>query len=111
MRRSDDVLVGIETNDDAAIYRLAPRQALVLTADFITPFIDDPYLFGQVAAANSLSDVYAMGGRPIAALNLCMFPPSAGVDVLARVLQGGLDKIHETGAHYTYSRLPYDAAW
>ena len=98
MRRNDDVLVGIETNDDAAIYRLNDDQAVVLTADFITPFIDDPYLFGQVAAANSISDVYAMGGRPLAVLNLCMFPVKAGKDVLARILQGGLDKTHEAGA-------------
>ncbi len=98
MRRNDDVLVGIETNDDAAIYRLNDDQAVVLTADFITPFIDDPYLFGQVAAANSISDVYAMGGKPLAVLNLCMFPVKAGKDVLARILQGGLDKTHEAGA-------------
>lgn len=98
MQRNNDVLVGIETNDDAAIYRTAPDQAIVLTADFITPFIDDPFLFGQVAAANSISDVYAMGGRPVAALNLCMFPVAAGREVLSKVLQGGLDKIHEAGA-------------
>jgi selenide, water dikinase len=98
LRRNDDVLVGIETSDDAAIYRLNDDQAVVLTADFITPFIDDPYLFGQVAAANSISDVYAMGGKPFAVLNLCMFPVKAGKDTLARILQGGLDKTHEAGA-------------
>lgn len=98
MRRDGNVLVGIETNDDAAIYRLNDEQAVVLTADFITPFIDDPFLYGQVAAANSISDVYAMGGKPFAALNLCMFPVKAGKDTLAKVLQGGLDKIHEAGA-------------
>jgi selenide, water dikinase len=98
LQRNNDVLVGIETNDDAAIYRLGPTQAVVLTADFITPFIDDPFLFGQVAAANSISDVYAMGGRPVAVLNLCMFPVAAGREVLSKVLQGGLDKTHEAGA-------------
>lgn len=98
MRRDGNVLVGIETNDDAGIYSVNAEQAVVLTADFIMPFIDDPYLYGQVAAANSISDVYAMGGKPVAVLNLCMFPVKAGKDVLAKILQGGLDKIHEAGA-------------
>ncbi len=97
-RRNPSLLVGVETNDDAAVYRINDEQALVLTADFITPFIDDPFLFGQVAAANSISDVYAMGGKPFAVLNLCMFPVAAGVDLLTKVLQGGLDKTHEAGA-------------
>jgi selenide,water dikinase len=98
LKRDENLLVGIETNDDAAIYRVSPDLALVLTADFITPFIDDPYLYGAVAAANSISDVYAMGGRPLAVLNLCMFPVQAGVETLSKVLQGGLDKTHEAGA-------------
>ena len=97
-RRNENLLVGVETNDDAAVYRITDDLALVITADFITPFIDDPFLFGQVAAANSISDVYAMGGKPITALNLCMFPVAAGTETLTRVLQGGLDKIHEAGA-------------
>ena len=98
-RRDENLLVGIETNDDAAVYRIRDDAALVLTADFISPFTEDPYLFGQVAAANSISDVYAMGGRPILVLNLCMFP-ARGVDArtLAKVLQGGLDKTEEAGA-------------
>jgi selenide,water dikinase len=98
LKRDPNLLVGIETNDDAAIYKLNEEQAVVLTADYITPFIDDPYLYGAVAAANSISDVYAMGGRPFAVLNLCMFPVEAGVDTLSKVLQGGLDKTHEAGA-------------
>jgi len=98
LRRDPNLLVGIETNDDAAVYKLSDDAALVVTADFITPFIDDPYLFGQIAAANSISDVYAMGGRPITVLNLCMFPVKAGVEALAEVLRGGLDKTHESGA-------------
>ena len=97
-RRNENLLVGFETSDDAAIYRLSDESALVITADFITPFMEDPYLFGAVAAANSLSDVYAMGGKPITALNLCMFPVKAGVETLSQVLRGGLDKIHEAGA-------------
>ena len=97
-RRNENLLVGVETNDDAAVYKINDETALVVTADFITPFTNDPYLFGQVAAANSISDVYAMGGRPITVLNLCMFPVAAGVETLTRVLQGGLDKTHEAGA-------------
>ena len=98
LRRDPNLLVGIETNDDAAIYRLSDDSALVVTADFITPPVDDPYLFGQIAAANSISDVYAMGGKPLTVLNLCMFPVKAGVDVLGEILRGGLDKTHEAGA-------------
>ncbi|MBI2899219.1 MAG: selenide, water dikinase SelD [Planctomycetes bacterium] len=85
--------------DDAAVYRLTDDTALVITADYITPITDDPYWFGAVAAANSISDVYAMGGRPITALNLCNFPSEgADIETLGRILKGGLDKIHEAGA-------------
>jgi len=98
LSRDPNLLVGIETNDDAAIYRLSEDSALVVTADFITPPVDDPYVFGQIAAANSISDVYAMGGKPLTVLNLCMFPVKAGADVLGEVLRGGLDKTHESGA-------------
>lgn len=98
LQRNRDLLVGIETGDDAAVYRLRDDLALVVTADFITPFTEDPFLFGQVAAANSISDVYAMGGKPVTALNLCMFPVKAGEETLSKILQGGLDKIHEAGA-------------
>ena len=98
MQRNENVLVGIETSDDAAVYKLNEEQAVVVTADFITPFIDDPYLYGQVAAANSISDVYAMGGRPVTAINLCCFPVRAGKESLAQVLKGGLDKTQESGA-------------
>lgn len=90
--------MGIETNDDAAVYRLTDDSALVVTADFIPSPVDDPYLFGQIAAANSISDVYAMGGRPVTALNLCMFPAKAPSELLAEILRGGLDKIEEAGA-------------
>jgi len=94
-----NLLVGFETSDDAGVYQLTESIALVQTVDFITPTCDDPVLFGQIAAANSLSDVYAMGGRPVNALNVCCFPQE-GVDdsVLADVLRGGLQKIHEAGA-------------
>ena len=92
------VLVGTETSDDAGVYRLSDREALVVTADFITPLVDDPFLFGQVAAANSLSDVYAMGGRPLTALALCMFPKALEPDLARAILAGGQAKVNEAGA-------------
>jgi selenide,water dikinase len=94
-----NLLVGFETGDDAGVYRLDDRTALVQTVDYITPVVDDPYLFGQVAAANSLSDVYAMGGRPLTAMNCCNFP-AKGIDktALRRILEGGFSKIREAGA-------------
>lgn len=93
-----NVLVGLETSDDAGVYRIAPGLSMVLTADFIAPTCDDPRLFGRIAAANSISDVYAMGGYPRAALNLCCFPAS-GVEkaVLTDIMRGGLDAVNEAG--------------
>jgi len=96
--RDPNVLIGSATADDAAIYRLSDQQALVLTTDFFTPVVDDPYDFGAVAAANALSDVYAMGGRPIAALNLVGFPEGdLPPEVLAEILRGGAEKALEAG--------------
>ncbi|MSP59271.1 MAG: selenide, water dikinase SelD [Myxococcales bacterium] len=92
------VLVGTETGDDAGVYALDADRAIVCTADFITPVVDDPYRFGQVAAANSLSDVFAMGGRPLAALALCAFPKELDPDVAREILRGGQDKVIEAGA-------------
>lgn len=94
-----NILVGLETADDAGVYKLNDDLALVQTLDIITPISDDPYVFGQVAAANSLSDVYAMGATPITALNLCCFPGS-GIpkEALESILRGGLDKINEANA-------------
>ena len=94
-----NLLVSFDTADDAAVYRLTPEIALVSTVDFITPPVDDPYWFGQIAAANSLSDVYAMGGKPLTALNLIMFP-SKILDkiILKEILRGGHDKVIEAGA-------------
>jgi selenide,water dikinase len=95
-RQTDpNVLVGFDTNDDAGVYRLTEEIALVQTVDFFTPIVDDPYLYGQIAAANSLSDVYAMGGRPISALSLVCFPPKGNPDVLEQILRGGLAKMEE----------------
>ncbi len=92
------VLVGISSADDAAAYRIDDRRAILQTIDFITPIVDDPYAYGQIAAANSLSDVYAMGGRPLFALNMVCFPASTmPIEVLSRILQGGCDKASEAG--------------
>lgn len=99
--RSDDprLLVGNETADDAGVVRVADDLALVQTVDFFTPIVDDPYDFGRIAAANALSDVYAMGGRPLSALSLVAFPlERLGGDVLARILRGGLDVVAAAGA-------------
>jgi len=93
-----DVLVGLETGDDAAVYRLRPDLALVVTTDFFTPIVDDPYTFGAIAAANALSDIYAMGAQPLMAVNLVAFPiKELGPSVLADILRGGLDKVREAG--------------
>jgi selenide,water dikinase len=95
----DDVLVGFDTADDAAVIRLRPDLALVQTADFFTPIVDDPYDFGRIAATNALSDVYAMGGTPVSALNLVAFPlETLGGDVLREILRGGHDAVEAAGA-------------
>jgi selenide,water dikinase len=93
--RDPDLLVGFESSDDAAVYRLSDELALVQTVDFFTPIVDDPFLFGQVAAANALSDVYAMGGRPLSALAIVAFPAARSTDILEQVLLGGLAKMAE----------------
>jgi selenide, water dikinase len=92
-------LVGYGTCDDAGVYRLSDTIALISTVDFITPPVDDPYWFGQIAAANALSDVYAMGGKPLTALNLVMFPiKKLDPSILKEILRGGCDKVSESGA-------------
>ena len=90
-----NLLVGFETSDDAAVYRLTDDLAIVQTVDFFTPIVDDPAQFGQVAAANSLSDVYAMGGRPISALTIVAFPASGAPEILEEILRGGLAKMSQ----------------
>lgn len=93
------MLVGIETADDAAVYRLSDEVAMIHTVDFITPPVDDPYWFGQISAANSISDVYSMGGKPLTALNIVMFPSEhLDMGVLKDILRGGHDKVVEAGA-------------
>lgn len=97
--KDPNLLVGFETSDDAAVYRVAPDTAVISTVDFITPPVDDPYWFGQIAAANSLSDVYAMGGKPLTALSLVMFPSTKlDMGLLKEILRGGNDKVMEAGA-------------
>jgi selenide,water dikinase len=92
------MLVGFETHDDAGVFQLTPDLALVQTVDFFTPMVDDPYTFGAIAAANALSDVYAMGGTPVTALNVLAFPTkTVGAEVLAEILRGGADKATEAG--------------
>ena len=90
-----NVLVGFETNDDAGVYLVNDHLALVQTVDFFTPIVDDPFLFGQIAAANALSDVYAMGGRPISSLSLVGFPERADPAILEQIIRGGLSKMNE----------------
>jgi selenide,water dikinase len=90
-----NVLVGFDHADDAGVYLLTPETALVQTVDFFTPVVDDPYIFGQIAATNALSDVYAMGGKPLTALALVCFPEKADLEILERILAGGLSKMIE----------------
>src|SRR3954463_4761731 len=98
-RNHPDLLVGRETFDDAGVFVLSDDLALVQTVDFFAPIVDDPYQFGQVAAANALSDVYAMGGEPLTALNIVGFPSGKlPLSVLTEILRGGQDKVHEAGA-------------
>ena len=93
----DDLLVGFDTSDDAAVYRLTDDLAVVQTIDFFPPIVDDPYDFGSIAAVNALSDVYAMGGVPLLALNIVCFPEDLPKEVLGRILLGGMDVAKEAG--------------
>lgn len=94
-----NLLVGYETSDDAAVYRLSADIAMINTIDFITPPVDDPYWFGQIAAANSISDVYSMGGKPLTALNVVMFPAKKlDMGLMREILRSGNDKVMEAGA-------------
>lgn len=92
-----NVLVGFDKADDAGVYQLTPELALVQTVDFFTPIVDDPYTFGQIAATNALSDVYAMGGKPISALAMVCFPEKENISILEQILAGGLSKMVEAG--------------
>jgi selenide, water dikinase len=96
-QQDPNVLVGFDHADDAGVYRIGPDRALVQTVDFFTPIVDDPYTFGQIAATNSLSDVYAMGGRPLTALAMVCFPEKGDLEILQQILAGGLSKMIEAG--------------
>jgi selenide,water dikinase len=99
LQSDPNLLVGIETSDDAGVYRLTPEIAIIQTLDFFTPIVNDPYDFGRVAAANSLSDVYAMGGKPLTTMNIVCFPIKEMDKIILRsILEGGLEIIHKAGA-------------
>jgi selenide, water dikinase len=93
----ENVLIGFDTADDAGVYKLTPELALVQTVDFFTPIVDDPYTYGAIAAANALSDIYAMGGRPISSLSILAWPSKEETDDLQQILRGGAGKMHEAG--------------
>jgi selenide,water dikinase len=95
--KDENILSSFEYNEDAAVYRITRDIAIVFTVDFITPVVDDPYVFGQIAAANALSDIFAMGGKPLLALNITCFPEGQ-MDDLNEIIRGGLDKVQEAGA-------------
>jgi selenide,water dikinase len=92
-----NLLVGLETGDDAAIYRVSEDLAIILTTDFFTPVVNDPYEYGAIAAVNAMSDVYAMGGEVVLALNICGFPPAMPVEIVSEILRGGAEKVAEAG--------------
>lgn len=96
--RDPKLLVGLEGHDDAGVYILNEEVALIHTIDFLTPMVDDPYLFGQIAAVNALNDIYAMGGQPLLAMNVVCFPQCGDMDILGKILAGGLSKVKEAGA-------------
>jgi selenide,water dikinase len=96
-QQDPNVLVGFDHADDAGVYQIAPEMALVQTVDFFTPIVDDPYTFGEIAATNALSDVYAMGGRPLTSLAMVCFPEKGDLNILERILAGGLAKMMEAG--------------
>lgn len=107
--RDPNLLVGFDHADDAAVYKLADELAIVQTVDFFPPMVDDPYVFGQVAAANALSDLYAMGARPITALNVMAVPEDMPAETVRAMLRGGLDKVTEAGASLAGGHSIYDA--
>ena len=107
--KDDRLLVGFDVSDDAAVYALDDDRAIVSTVDFFSPMVDDPFIFGQIAAANALSDIYAMGATPFLALNLVCFPEKLPKSLLSEILAGGAEKIAEAGAvlgggHSVYDR-------
>ena len=98
LRKDENLLVGLDTSDDAAVYKVSDDVAIIQTLDFFTPVVDDPYIFGQIAAANALSDIYAMGGTAKVAMNIVAFPNCLPPSVLGDIMKGGADKVAESGA-------------
>ena len=98
LRKDENLLVGLDTSDDAAVYKVSDEVAIIQTLDFFTPVVDDPYLFGQIAAANALSDIYAMGGAAKVAMNIVAFPNCLDPGILGDIMKGGADKVAESGA-------------
>ena len=96
-KKDENLLVGYDSKDDAAVYRLNEHQAVVQTLDFFPPMVEDPYIFGKIAATNALSDIYAMGGEVKTALNIVCFPESMDLNILGKILQGGAEKVQEAG--------------
>lgn len=94
----ENLMIGIETSDDAAVYKINDQTAMIQTVDFFTPMADDPYIFGQIAAANAISDIYAMGGEPKLAMNIACFPRELSEEIIEKILRGGYDKVIEAGA-------------
>lgn len=98
MPEAPELLIGLEGRDDAGVYKLNEEQAIIQTVDFFTPMVDDPYIFGQIAAVNSINDIYAMGGKPVLAMNIVCFPKGEDMKILKEIIKGGLSKIKEAGA-------------
>ena len=96
-KKDENLIVGYESSDDAAVYKISDDKAVIQTLDFFTTMINDPYLYGQIAATNALSDVYAMGGEVISALNIVAFPENMDMEILHQILKGGAEKVHEAG--------------
>lgn len=106
--RDPNLLVGFDHSDDAAVYRVAPGVAIAQTLDFFPPIVDDPYVFGQIAAANALSDIYAMGARPVTALNILAVPEDMPSEAVRQILRGGAEKVAEAGASVAGGHSIYD---
>ena len=100
---SPNLIVGYDTSDDACVYRINSETALIQTVDFFPPVVDDPFLYGQIAAANALSDVYAMGGKPTLAMNLLCYPTCLPLETVREILAGGAEKVKEAGACLLYT--------
>ena len=95
--RDENLLIGYDSHDDAAVYKVNDEQAIVQTLDFFPPMVEDPYIFGQIAATNALSDIYAMGGRVLTALNIVCFPEKMDLNILGQIMMGGAEKVQEAG--------------